>query len=234
MKLDDRCATRSWSTSARCGRARSAGRSSRTPGATVIKVESTTRPDGARQGPAAFFDLLNGRKRSVALDLDRPDGVRQLGELLAVADVVIEASRPRALEQMGIDAKGHLASGRPLVWVSITGYGRRAPERDWVAFGDDAAVAGGLVSWDGDGPVFCADAVADPTTGLVAAAAVVDALSRGGSWMLDVSLVGVAAHLAGPTLPIAPDTVAAPPQARVAASWAPRFGEHTAEVLAGL
>jgi crotonobetainyl-CoA:carnitine CoA-transferase CaiB-like acyl-CoA transferase len=203
-------------------------------GAEVIKVESTTRPDGARQGPAAFFDLLNGGKRSVVLELDRPDGVRQLGDLLAVADVVIEASRPRALEQMGIDAHVHLTSGRPLIWASITGHGRRAPERDWVAFGDDAAVAGGLVSWDDVGPVFCADAIADPTTGLFAAAAVVDALSRGGSWMLDVSLVGVAAHLAGPTLPVTPGTIAAPPRARPSNVPAPRIGEHTAAVLAGL
>ena len=74
-------------------------------GADVIKVESATRPDGARQGPAAFFDLLNGRKRSVvARPEPSPDGARQLAELLATADVVIEASRPRALEQMGIDA----------------------------------------------------------------------------------------------------------------------------------
>jgi hypothetical protein len=183
-------------------------------GADVIKVESATRPDGARQGPTAFFDLLNGRKRSVTLDLPGGEGEQRLAELLATADVVIEASRPRALEQMGIDPRDVQSTGRPCVWASITGYGRRAPERDWVAFGDDAAVAGGLVAWDDDGPVFCGDAIADPTTGLFAAAAVVDALSRGGSWMLDVSLAAVAAHLAGPTLPAAPDTVAAPPHAR--------------------
>lgn len=181
-------------------------------GADVIKVESATRPDGARQGPTAFFDLLNGRKRNVTLDL--PGEEERLAELLATADVVIEASRPRALEQMGIAAHDVQSTGRPCVWASITGYGRRAPERDWVAFGDDAAVAGGLVAWDDDGPVFCADAVADPTTGLVAAAAVVDALMRGGSWMLDVSLVGVAAHLAARTLPVPTGTVAAPPHAR--------------------
>ncbi len=47
-------------------------------GAEVVKVESTSRPDGARQGPAAFFDLLNGDKRSVSLDLRQDDGVREL------------------------------------------------------------------------------------------------------------------------------------------------------------
>ena len=47
-------------------------------GATVVKVESTQRPDGARRGPAEFFDLLNGRKRSVALDFQNHNGVRIL------------------------------------------------------------------------------------------------------------------------------------------------------------
>ena len=47
-------------------------------GASVVKVESTQRPDGARRGSRAFFDLLNGRKRSVALDLRSREGVRVL------------------------------------------------------------------------------------------------------------------------------------------------------------
>ena len=49
---------------------------------------------------------------------------------------------------------------------------------DWVGFGDDAAVAGGLVAWDDAGPVFCADAVADPATGLVGAAGRRERLAR--------------------------------------------------------
>ena len=73
-------------------------------GAQVIKVESTKRPDGARRGAEAFFDLLNAGKRSVALDFTAPSGRRMLTSLLGRADVVIEASRPRALEQLGIDA----------------------------------------------------------------------------------------------------------------------------------
>lgn len=202
-------------------------------GADVVKVESTHRPDGARSGPAAFFDLVNVGKRSVALDLHTEHGRRELDALLRAADVVIEASRPRALAQLGIDAAAVLASGRTAVWLSITGHGRAAaPAR--VAFGDDAAVAGGLVAWDGPDPCFCADAAADPVTGLVAAAAVVDALAAGDRWLLDVSLAGVAAHLAGPTLPVGTGIVAAPPSARIPAARGPRLGEHTAAVLSEL
>lgn len=201
-------------------------------GATVIKVESVTRPDGARLGPAAFFDLLNAGKRSVALDLRAHDGVSLLHKLLATADVVIEASRPRALEQLGVDALQMLGTGTPRVWASISGHGRTGTGRDRVAFGDDAAVAGGLVSWAAGQPVFCADAVADPTTALVATAGILDALVSGGSWLLDISMAKVAEHLAGPTLPISGGfgPVAAP-RARVGAGRGPRLGEHTAAVL---
>jgi len=59
-------------------------------GADVVKVESITRPDGARRGPLAFFDLLNHAKRSVALDLSDEAG-RQ-----ALAARVASPSRRRA------------------------------------------------------------------------------------------------------------------------------------------
>lgn len=203
-------------------------------GATVVKLESDQRPDGARRGPAAFFDLLNAGKRSVALDLSDRRGQRLLAELLARADVVIEASRPRALQQLGIDAHDLLRSARPRVWASLTAHGRHPGQADRVGFGDDAAVGGGLVVWDGDRPCFCADAVADPASGIVAAAAIVDALATGGRWLLDVALSGVAAHLAGPTLEVPSDVRAVQPVVRPPRGHGPALGEHTAEVLAGL
>jgi len=180
-------------------------------GMEVVKVESTRRPDGARRGPKAFFDLMNVAKRLVSLDLTTRDGTSALRELLLSADVVIEASRPRALRQMGIDLHEIAATGDTKVWVSITGFGRA---HNRVAFGDDAAVAGGLVASDARGPVFCADAVADPATGLTAAAAVTDHLASGGRWLLDVSLAGVAAGLAGDWDPVTVEVTAAPPRAR--------------------
>ena len=198
-------------------------------------MESTGRPDGARRGPAAFFDLLNGRKRSVALDFRTERGAGTLRELVQRADVVIEASRPRALAQLGIEAGEAVRSGGPQVWVSITGYGRTGGAgADRVAFGDDAAAAGGLVVWHDDAPMFCADAVADPLTGLTAAGACLEALAGGGRWLLDVSMAGVCGGLAGRTLPASPDVPVEPPVARPVARPAPELGADTKAALSEL
>jgi len=200
-------------------------------GASVLKVESTQRPDGARRGSRAFFDLLNGHKRSVALDLHGRDGIRLLHELVAKADVVIEASRPRALAQFGLEGPEVVRVGRPRVWISITGFGRSGEDGNRVAFGDDAAVGGGLVAWNGGDPLFCGDAVADPLTGLAAADACLSALRSGGRWFLDVSMASVSAELNGPTLPAPAGLNVAAPHARPVEFRASELGSDTADVL---
>lgn len=203
-------------------------------GASVVKVESTRRPDGARRGSRAFFDLLNGRKRSVALDLHSRDGIRVLRDLVAKADVVIEASRPRALAQFGLQGAEVVRAGGPRVWVAITGYGHAGAAGNRVAFGDDAAAAGGLVVWEDEAPLFCADAVADPLTGLTAADACLSALESGGRWLLDVSMAAVSAGLRGPTLPVSPGLTVAMPHARPVDHRAAELGTDTDAVLADL
>jgi hypothetical protein len=202
-------------------------------GARVIKVESSARPDGARRGPASFFDLLNGAKRSVAFDFHHAGQRKLLRRLVHSADVVIEASRPRALEQLGLMAADMLASG-PRLWISITGYGRDGASGTRVGFGDDAAVAGGLVAWSDGRPVFCGDAMADPLTGLAAAARGIERLQAGGRWLLDVAMAGVAASFAGPTTPVLEEVVPASPRARHPVGVAPPMGADTAAVLAEL
>ncbi len=116
-------------------------------------------------------------------------------------------------------------SGGPRIWISITGYGRSAVRANRVAFGDDAAAAGGLVVWNDEAPLFSADALADPVTGLTAAEACLQALAAGGRWLLDVSMSAVSAALTGPTLPAPRDLTVAHPRAARAGrgrrSWAP-------------
>jgi hypothetical protein len=169
-------------------------------GARVVKVESLTRPDGARRGRPAFFDRLNAGKPSVALDFGSPEGRRQLRALVERADLVVESARPRALAQLGLEAEALVAAIPGLSWVSITGYGRREPQAGWVAFGDDAAAASGLAAATGAGegtPLFCGDAIADPLTGLHAAVAAWASWRRGGGQLLDLALRDVTAHALG-------------------------------------
>lgn len=202
-------------------------------GGVVIKVESLHRPDGARSGPQPFFDLMHAGHRSVALDLTSDEGKQQLAALLARADVVIEASRPRALAQLGMDRRA-ITAERPKVWLAITGHGSVGPGADRIGFGDDAGAAGGLVAWDGSGPCFVADAVADPLSGVVAAAAAVAALDAGGGWLIDVSMAAVARHVAPPPQQqwLEGDPAEAlPPTAPKPSGRAPEFGEHTGEVM---
>lgn len=161
-------------------------------GADVLKVECAGRPDGARRGTPAFYRHLHHGHRSVILDFADRDALRAT---VADADVVIEASRPRALRRLGLCAERFLAARPGRVWVSVTGYGR---DDDRIAFGDDAAVAGGLVSLgpDGGGPTFLGDAIADPVTGVYAAQAAARSLRGGGGHLVCVSMAACAAELA--------------------------------------
>jgi crotonobetainyl-CoA:carnitine CoA-transferase CaiB-like acyl-CoA transferase len=164
-------------------------------GARVIKVESTGRPDGARRGPPLFYDLLHAHHESVALDFTNAEDLLTLRSLVESADVVLEASRPRALRQLGVDAQQVATGGA--TWASITAYGRTGPWSNWVGFGDDVAASAGLVAEGEQGePVPCGDALADPLAGAHAAAAVAAALLGGGGFLLDVSMRDVAAAAA--------------------------------------
>ena len=170
-------------------------------GACVVKVEDVRRPDGARGGPPAFFDLLNGGKASVALDFSSSDGRARLRALVDSADIVVTSARARAFEQLGLSP--HDVPGTDRVWVAVTAYGW---DVDRIGFGDDVAASVGLVAWgDDDVPRFACDAVADPLCGLLAAEAALAAAVAGGRWFVDASLAGAA----GRGVPVARPAVAA-------------------------
>jgi crotonobetainyl-CoA:carnitine CoA-transferase CaiB-like acyl-CoA transferase len=176
-------------------------------GAVVVKVESASRPDGTRRGEPAFFDWMNSGKLSYAIDFDA--GADPLRRLLNVADIVIEGSRPAALRRRRLSADD--LPGQPgRIWLRINGY---RDQSNRPAFGDDAAVAGGLVGADDGGPVFVGDAVADPLSGLEAARAIGESLRRGGGEVIDVAMAQVAARYAALPPGVAATAVrpAAPP-----------------------
>lgn len=165
-------------------------------GASVVKVESIRRPDPTRISTPGFFEALNGAKTDLALDLGSGEGQRRLAEEIAAADVLITSARPRALPSLGLDPDSLFAANPGLVWVAVTGHGWSGPAAQRVAFGDDAAAAGGLVRWKDGEPRFLGDALADPITGLAAAVGALSGLEQGGGVLVDVSLAGSAAAAA--------------------------------------
>jgi crotonobetainyl-CoA:carnitine CoA-transferase CaiB-like acyl-CoA transferase len=196
---------------------------------------------------------LHAGHESVALDFEDPSDLRALHALVEAADVVVEGSRPRALRQLGIDAESVLRNRPGVTWVSITGYGRTGANADRVAFGDDAAVAGGLVAIDADGhPVFCGDAIADPLSGLYAAEAAAASVGAGGGRLVSVALADVAAVAARFGEPVPAHEVTAtgadrwvvraagdeqevlPPPPLQAVDAAPALGADTRSVLSAL
>ncbi len=162
-------------------------------GLDVTKVEDPRRPDGARAGPPAFWAGLNGAKDERFVDLASRAGRGELTGLVAAADVVVTSARARTFAPLGLDPHAFVADGG--VWVAISGYGLAGPWRDRVAFGDDAAVAGGAAVAAGgpDAPVFVLDAVADPLAGLYGAATALGVLRTDRGALIDVAMRDVVA-----------------------------------------
>jgi hypothetical protein len=166
-------------------------------GADVVKVESERRPDPTRGSTPAFFQRLNGKKSELQLDFAAPAGRARLPNEIARADILITSARPRAFFGLGLEPDAVFAANPAIVWVAITGYGWTGAAGERVAFGDDAAAAGGLVGWTAEGePRFLGDALADPVTGLAAAAGALAALGTGGGVIVDVAMARCAAAAA--------------------------------------
>lgn len=166
-------------------------------GATVIKVESTDRPDGSRSGNRIFYDLMNGRKQNLALNFKDPGDLKTLSTLIARADIILEGSRPRALKQLGLDAEQLVADMPGKTWVSITAHGRYGDSANRIGFGDDISVEAGfptIMETHYGTPCFVGDAIADPFSGLHAAfAAYAGHLSGGG--LIDLPMINVLRHV---------------------------------------
>ncbi len=157
-------------------------------GAQIVKVESHSRPDGARQGNGAFYHVLNADKQCAAFDFTSTEGRFGLKKLINAADIVIEASRPRALKQLGIDAEDLTRQKPGKLWLRLVAHGG---EESRIGFGDDIGVGAGLSSimekaW-GE-PCFVGDAIADPLSGIFGALAAWTKWQAGGGYILDLSM----------------------------------------------
>lgn len=165
-------------------------------GMEVLKVESLTRPDLIRRDDPETFDRINQGKASLLVDFTDDAQKVALMALIRRADIVIEASRPRALRHLGIDAGALMRETPGLVWLSITGHGASGDPADWVGIGNDCGVAGGLtraMADAGGGIGYVGDAIADPLTGIVAAREGLSALRSGVAQQIGLSMSAICA-----------------------------------------
>ena len=165
-------------------------------GARVVKIESRGRPDQMRDFDAGLFTLLNQGKASVVADLAVAEERAALLALIRGADIVIEAARPRALLQLGIDADALVRECPGLVWLTITGHGASGEAANWIGIGHDCGVAGGLsrALAEASGELgYVGDAIADPLTGITAAIEGWRAYLKGDACRIGFALSAVAA-----------------------------------------
>jgi len=188
-------------------------------GADVIKVERpgagddtrqwgppfTTQSNGAR-GDAAYFFAANRNKRSITVDMARPEGADLLRRMAEQADVVVENFKTGGLTKYGLDYTRLSALNPRLVYASITGFGQDGPLKDKAGYDYMIQAMGGLMSITGqpDGapgaePMKVGVAVVDLFTGLYASNAILAALlharATGEGQHIDIALFDVQAAM---------------------------------------
>ena len=161
-------------------------------GADVIKVE-VPGPDKGLGGDrhASDFQNIHRNKRSMTLDLKKPEGLEIMKRLVKTADVFVENYRPDVKHRLGIDYESLRKVNPRLVYASISGFGQDGPYRDRPGLDQIAQGMGGLMSitgLPGQGPVRVGIPIADLTAGIFAAMGVLVALlereeSGEGQWV---------------------------------------------------
>ena len=157
-------------------------------GAEVVKLEP---PEGdymrtrapLRAGESVYFGVLNAGKKSIALDLKRPEGVRLAKELAAASDVVVENFRPGVMKRLGFDYAALSAANPRLVYCSISGYGQSGANANLPAYAPIVQAASGfdfagMTQQGADRPMKSGIFVADYLTGTHAFGASCAALLR--------------------------------------------------------
>ena len=189
-------------------------------GADVIKVERPGAGDDTRGwGPpflrdeageptrdAGYFLAVNRGKRSVTIDIARPEGQAAIRALAATCDVTVENFKAGALARYGLDAATLRKEKPSLICCSVTGFGQDGPRADQAAYDFAIQAMGGLMSVTGErddkpggGPQKVGVPIVDLMTGMYAAVAILAALVRraetGAGETIDLAMLDVSAAI---------------------------------------
>lgn len=174
-------------------------------GADVIKVERREGEDMRRtplsrewadRGMAPSWLAINGNKRSLTLDLQKPAAIEIINRLAAKADVVMENFRPGVMDRLGIGYQALREKNPRLIYCCISGFGSTGPYRNEAGYDGKIQALSGIMSLTGHkemGPTRAGFAVCDVLSGMTAAYAVSSALFQrthtGVGQFIDVSML---------------------------------------------
>ncbi|HET8913197.1 MAG TPA: CoA transferase [Ktedonobacteraceae bacterium] len=172
-------------------------------GAEVIKIEQPGKGDDTRSwGPpfvgseSSYFLSVNRNKKSVCLDLQKPEDREIAHQLVQQSDVVIENFRPGVMQRYGLSYEDWSERRPDLIYCTISGYGRTGPYKDRAGYDVIVSAMGGLMGitgTTGGAPVKTGVALTDVITGLNAFSAILAALYHrertGQGQRIDVSLL---------------------------------------------
>ena len=185
-------------------------------GAEIVKVEDrqgdSTRQglgDAAlkKEGLSATFLMFNAGKKSITLDLKKPEGKEILLKLARTADVFVENFRPGVVSRLGIGYEALSKENPRIVYCSISGFGQTGPDAKAPAFDGNIQAMSGMMAMTGEpdgAPMRAGFSVCDTTTGLNAALAISAALyqrrdTNQGQY-IDVAMLDCAISLASQTV----------------------------------
>lgn len=185
-------------------------------GADVIKIERPGAGDDTRAwGPpflqgedgtptreAGYYLSVNRGKRSVTIDIARPEGQALVRDLAQRCDVVVENFKAGALAKYGLDAASLRAIKPSLICCSVTGFGQDGPRRDQAAYDFMIQAMGGLMSLTGErdgAPQKVGVPIIDLMTGMYAAVAILAAVAKrektGQGETIDLAMLDVASGI---------------------------------------
>jgi crotonobetainyl-CoA:carnitine CoA-transferase CaiB-like acyl-CoA transferase len=184
-------------------------------GADVIKVERREGEDSRRtplsrewaeRGMASGWMAINSNKRSLTLDLQKPEAREIIRRLVAEADVVMENFRPRVMDRLGLGYEDLRKINPKLIYAAVSGFGHTGPDSAEAGYDGKIQAMSGIMSITGHeetGPVRAGFAVCDTLTGMTMAFGVASALFQrthtGIGQFVDVSMLDATlAFLPGP------------------------------------
>ena len=171
-------------------------------GAEILKVEAPHRPDLMRltppfeNGVSAGHMAVNRNKKSIALDLKKPESLEIVRRLVRVYDVILEQFRPGVMDRLGLGYKDLEMIHPRVIYCSLTGYGQDGPYRDRAGHDINYLALSGILSFSGraaHGPVPQGVQIADIGAGSYNAvvsilAAIIHRERTGEGQYLDVSM----------------------------------------------